>query len=306
MEEHQLINLEYSGVKVLLPNIEYFIEKIKNDELIRFLRVNHGFIDGIHHAYPIYSNFEKDFRNKNYDRIADSIIKAYLDKQWGLKYFHNISDDLKLYISNLIRLLREYDDVNNKIDIAISLGVGLNQFWGIHEKNHPLQKSRTEFSHVLDKVVNKKFFYSGIVKHYTITDEIYKLFELIESKNYNVVFLGPDYFGKHKDTFEIKNWNFIEIPKRKALDNLDEYIDRISDINNSSDNKTIVFLQCGHIMSANIIERLIDTDISFFDIGRGFDIKIKEEFVGGNLATVCWTFLDEGHLKNYVKNLRNR
>lgn len=306
MSEHQLINLEYSGVKVLLPKIDYFIEKIKNDELIRFLRVNHGFIDGIHHAYPIYSNFELDFQNKNYDRIADSIIKAYSDKQWGLKYFHNISDNLKNYIANLIRLLREYDDISDKIDIAISLGVGLNEFWGIHQKEHPVQKSRTEFSHVLDKAVNRNFFYSGIVKHYTVTGEINKLFDLLKSKNYNIVFLGPDYFAKHKDVFGIKNWNFIEIPKRKALDNLDKYIDKISNINDSSDNKTMVFLQCGHIMSGNIIERLIETDISFMDIGRGFDILIKNEFTGGNLATVCWTFLDEGHLKRYINDLRKK
>jgi hypothetical protein len=304
MKNFKKIRLEYSGVKTLLPDIDYFLNKIENNEVIRFLRVNHGFIDGIHWAYPNLLEFDSDFENKRYDIIAKKIVDIYSNKQSGLAYWHSIDNFLVQTISDLMKLIREYDEISDKIDIAISLGVGLNEFWGVHNQHHPVQKGRTEFSHSLDKYIQTPFFYSGVLKHYTIKGEIHHLFKSLNNKNYNVVFLGPGYFGKHKNVFNIKNWNFIEIPRRDAMSDVGNYISQIYSINNSAYNPTIVFLQCGHIMAAHIIETMMDDNISFIDVGRSFDILIKEEFVNGDLALKCWTGLDMNHLNQYVDNLR--
>jgi hypothetical protein len=304
MNEIKKINLEYSATKTLLPDIGYFLDKLKNDEIIRFLRVNHGFIDGVHWGYENTLDFEKDFKEKKYELIAEKIVHGYYDKKWGLAYWHKLDDFLIKTVGDLIRLLREYEDVSEKIDIALSLGVGLNQFWGVHGESHPVQDSRTKFSHILGRTVNKNFFYSGIFKHYTIKGEINQLFEVLNDKDYNVIFLGPDYFGKHKNVFNIKNWNFIEIPLTDAMSNVEEYLSEINNIHEKSNKPSIVFLQCGHIMAANIIETMLDTDISFIDIGRSFDILIKEEFVDGNQSLKCWTGLNMKQLNEYVDNLR--
>lgn len=299
------INLEYTNIQTSIPTVDYFLNKIEDKETIKFLRVNHGFIDGIHYAYHNrYDEFINDFSAGNLMKIAKNIVFGYHDKQWGFSHFHNISFELETSVFNLLELLRNYDKISDRLDISLSLGVGLNEFWGVWNKEHPLQIGRSRFANVLTDLVDKQFFYSGVFKYLTIKDEIHSLFESINSKNYNVVFLGPERFSKYESIFNIKNWNFIQIPLKGAVSNVDNFVKDIRNIDNN-ENKTIVFLQCGHVIAGSIVKYLLNTDISILDIGRSFDILMKSEFIGKGQEVECWTGIDETQLKQHVDFIEN-
>ena len=236
------VNLEYTNIQTSIPKIDYFLNKIEKGEPIRFLRVNHGFIDGIHYAYHNrYNDFIEDFTKGDYLKVAKNIIFSYYDKQWGFSHFHKISFQLENSVANLLKLLRNYDELFDKLDISLSLGVGLNEFWGVWNKEYPLQIGRAKFADVLTNVVNRQFLYSGVFKYFTIKNEIPKLFNLLNQKNYNVIFLGPEKFGGYKDIFSIKNWDFIQIPIKGAVNHTDEFVDDIKNIDSKNSNKSIVF-----------------------------------------------------------------
>lgn len=299
------VNLEYTNITTSIPDINYFLNKIKNDEVIRFLRVNHGFIDGIHYAYHNrYDEFINDFSNGDYIKVAKNIVFGYYDKQWGFGHMHNISFELENAVANLLKLLRTYDELKGVLDISLSLGVGLNEFWGVWDKEYPLQVGRGKFADTLTNIVSTQFFYSGVFKYFTIKGEISKLFNLLNSKDYNVVFLGPERFGRYQNIFGIENYHFIQIPIKGAVSHIDSFTNDIVEINNNH-KKTIVFLQCGHVISASIIDRLMNTDISVLDIGRSFDILMKHEFIGKGQEVECWTGIDENQLIRHVDFIEN-
>jgi hypothetical protein len=301
------INLEYTNIPTYIPTLEYFLNKIDSGETIKFLRVNHGFIDGIHYAYDgRYSDFIDDFKQKDYVKIAKNIVYGYYDKQWGFSHMHGkISFEVENAASNLIELLANYDKLYDKLDIALSLGVGLNEFWGVWDKDHPLQIGRGKVADVITSNTKNKFLYSGVFKYLTIQHKLPKIFESLNKNNYNVVFLGPEKFGGYNDMFGVKNGNFIQIPFRGAIKNIGQFIKDIKRIDSTNSNKTMVFLQCGHIISASIIKEFLNTDISILDIGRSFDILMKDEFIGKGQGIEDWTGIDERLLVEHVKNIEN-
>ena len=296
-------NLEYTDILALLPSIDFFLDKIKKNELIYFLRVNHGFVDAFFYAYPDYEVLEDDLRNKRYEIIADKLRSSYLVKGLGATGWYGNSPKYAEYASILIKFLVENKSISNKLDIGISLGVGLNTHWGVWPKTKPKQVARSKFAETLRKVTGHTYFYSGVLKHYTITREIYRMFELLNTLDYDVIFLGPKYFQKHKEALNIKNFHFVEIPLQNSIDITEEFIDKVKEI--KSDKPAILFTQCGPVISAKIIQELMQTEISVIDVGRSFDLLIKEEFAKGGAAEKCWTVLNESKLNEYVYNLRN-
>ena len=68
-------NLEYTNIPVLLPDIDFFLNKIENNEPFHFLRANHGIIDLIHLGYPNLSEFENLFLLQDYETITEKMIK---------------------------------------------------------------------------------------------------------------------------------------------------------------------------------------------------------------------------------------
>lgn len=299
------VNLEYTNIPVLLPDIDFFLNKIESNEPFQFIRVNHGYIDSFHYAYNDYDILKKELIDGNYKNISKKLLDSFDDKEWGTSHWHGKRNLIWFeYSTILIDMLINPKKFSSNLDIGISLGVGLNTHWGVHYETHPVQLSRAKFAKILTEVSSYNYFYSGVIKHYTIKKETNKIFELLNLMNYDVIFLGPKYFEKHKNSFSIKNFNFIEIPIAKAINQTEEYIEQIVKIKKNTSNPVILFTQCGPVMISKIIYELVNYDIKIIDVGRSFDILIKEEFVNGNLAEKCWTFLDESHLNNYVDNLR--
>jgi hypothetical protein len=301
------VNLEFTNIPTNIPSIDYFLDKINNGDTFQFMRMNHGFVDTFRLTYKNWHKLKPHLQEKRYDEIAGYIGNVYRagGKDLGLGSWHNHSEKQTEYIKNLVEFVFEYDNLPNKIHIGISLGVGLGTHWGVWQEHTDVQQHRSKFANILNDLVNKRFYYAGIVKHYTIENEWGRMFKLLNDKKFNVVFLGPETFGEFDKYWYIKNFHHIQIPRIGAIHKIDEYINTIKSIDKNSENPTMVFSQVGHILSAKIVKEIMDTNIYYWDIGRAFDIKMKEKFQNGDTAFKCWTQLDMNGLKDYVKRIRN-
>ena len=302
-------NLEYTNIPVLLPDIDFFLNKIENNEPFHFLRANHGIIDLIHLGYPNLSEFENLFLLQDYESIAEKMIKASkIDVNAPLETYHRNSDIqfMKQKMSVFLKVLKEYKNISPKIEIGLSLGVGLHTHWGVWSHNHPYQLGRSSVASILHKNTTDNFYYSGVLKHFTIKNEIFQLFETLNNKNFLVIFVGRNYLNFYEDIFKIKNFKHIKIPNHGAINFIDDYIDEIKKSAESYEN-TIVLHSTGHILSFYIAHQLADTNIFGLDIGRSFDLLVKKFRIDNPDIPQCWiTHLDETGLNNYVNQVRQK
>lgn len=299
-------NLEYTNIPVLLPSIDFFLEKIQNNEPFHFLRANHGIIDLIHLGYSNLSEFETDFVNNNFDLIAQKMVNASSkDVNTPNQIWHKTASVNLIKEKTIIflKVLRDYKSISPKLDISVSLGVGLHTHWGVWAHNHPYQIGRTRTWEIVNKYKTDDFYYSGILKHYTIKREIFKLFEELNNNNFSVIFLGRNYLKLYESIFNIKNFYHIQIPNSGAINFIDDYVCEIKNIAEIREN-TIVIHSVGHLLSFYIAHELKDTNIFGLDIGRSFDLLIKSKMKEHSDIPRCWSTLDENGLNNYVNNLR--
>ena len=302
------INLEYTNIPVLFPLIDFFIENIRENKPFHFLRINHGVIDLIHLGYKDeLSKFEESFINDEFGIIADRMIKASaIDVNTPLEIYHKKSTELKDKIKVFLETLKYYKGLSNKLDLSVSLGIGLHCYDGVHAKNHPYQLGRTEVWKIVEKHKKDKFYYSGVLKHYTIKKEIYQLFEELNNKDFLVVWVGREYMKlfQNENIFNIKKFHHIKIPTRGAIEKVDDYIDEILELRKTNE-KIIVVHSIGHILSAYIANKLKDTDIFGLDIGRSFDLLVKNSneptLPKGWIYKRAWPYMIE-----WVDNLRKK
>jgi hypothetical protein len=302
-------NLEYTNIPVLLPPIDFFLEKIKSNTPFHFIRINHGIIDLIHLAFPNLDEFENLFVNNEFDLIAEKMVNASKqDVNTPLETYHrNTTKSLLVNKTSIfLQVLKNYKKISPKIDISVSLGVGLHTYWGTWGHTHPYQIGRTKVWSIIKKYESNSFYYSGVLKHYTITGEIFQLFEQLNENNFGVIFVGRDYLKLYETIFKVQKFHHIKIPNSGAINHIDDYISDIKNISTNYQN-TIVIHSTGHILSSYIAHELEGTNIFGLDIGRSFDLLVKSKINEHSDIPRCWvTQLDENGLKNYVTNLRNQ
>lgn len=301
------VNLEYTNIPTLIEPIEFFIDKIKNNEIFHFYKMNHGMLDSLWYAYENdYHILENLILERKYDVIANRIFESFNGVDWGLNYWHADTDKSKLlgYLSTFVRVASESKDIIPKLYTGLSLGVGLGLVWGVHDGPDPRQRGRTEIAKTLIKVNKNDFYYAGLFKHYTIKREIFRLFNTLNELDFEVIFLGPDYLRLYKDIFNIKNFHHVNIPVKGAAKNFEEYVNQTKEISNNTNKKSIVFHSCGQMLSAQLAYDLKDTDIWGVDIGRALDILIKDKYTTERTMFRCWTGLDEDNLNRYVDRVR--
>lgn len=296
------INLEYTQLPVLLPQINLFLENIESNKPFHFLRINHGIIDLIHLAYDDIKEFDSLFNENQFEKISEKIVlNSHKDVNNPFLAYHNNSKKLKEKLIIFFKVLKEYKQFNENLFISVSLGVGLNTFWGVYDKMHPYQIGRTKVWEIVNSYKKYDFYYSGCLKHFVIKDEIFLLFKKLNELDFNVVFLGPNYLKLYEQIFSIKNFNHIKIPTSGAIENIDSYVSQIKEL---SKNKTILFYSIGHLLSFYISHELKKYDIFIIDIGRSFDLLLKDKVDSETTMTRCWTFLDKNELVNYVNSIR--
>ena len=304
------IYLEHTNMMVDLPSIDFFLNKIENGESFQFIRANHGIFDLIYNGYRLnnndfkYNEFKTDLDSKNYTKIAENIYKtSNTEYNKLIERWHVNSEKLVPKLELFIKVFNEYKDISDKFHIGVSLGVGLNLFWGTFHKEHHFQKGRAGvFSQFYDKT-KYDYYYSGILKYLSVTDEIFKIFTTLNNYDYNVIFVGPDYMRLYKDKFKIENFHHIKIPFGGAINFVDEYIEKIKDI--SKTKKTIVFYSIGHILTFYMAHQLKDENIIGIDVGRSFDILIRDKVQSEPTLSQCWTNLNKEELKAHINRVRN-
>ena len=299
------VKLDGSDINLLFPTIDFFIEKIKNDEPFHFLRVNHGMIDKYAWRFtklkPNSLPFEKLIEwldNKDYQSISNELRK---DNTW---HYHLESKTLYNKLDTFIKVFHGYKDVSDKFHIGVSVGVGLDGIWGNLSNDDPLQRGRVK---CLKQIVNStphQYYHSGIFRHMSIMGENKKFIEKLNEFGYEIVFMGPEYIRHFGERLSVNNFTHIQTPTRKAMDLYDDYINQILEIRKK--NKVILFHTSGHIASAYIADKLKDTDIFGFDIGRSFDWIVKDLVESEvTLAGDWFKTLDERRMKEHIKRLRN-
>ena len=302
------VNLEYTKIPTLLEPIEFFIDKIRNEEVFHFYKINHGMLDSIWYGYENeYKYLETLLLEKNYDVVAEKIYQSFNGVDWGLNYWHGNTDKSKIlsYLCTFLKVLCESKDIHPKIHTGLSLGVGLGLVWGVYDGPYPQQVGRTEVAKTILNVNKNEFYYAGLFKHYTIKREIFRLFRVLNELNFEVIFFGPNYLRLYKDVFNIQKFHHIDIPVRGAAENFEQYVNEIKEIHKNTENKTIVFHSAGQMLSAQLVYDLKDTNIWGIDIGRALDILIKDKFATEPTMYRCWTGLDEGSLNRYVDMVRS-
>jgi len=300
------INLEGSGVRVLNPDVDFFIDKLQKKEPFKYLKICHALFDGIFSAYKDnLDDFKKLLDEENYEQIGKDIaISKKADLEMGISFWHDKANDVSTKYETTIKVLHQYKNLSENILIGLSLGVGLGNFWGTWPHNHRIQVGRRQIAGMLDNDSYDNYFYAGLFKHYTIKNEIYKLFRKLNEFNYNVGFFGPTYFSRFKEVFNIQNFTHLEIPVVGAIKNLDGEVERIREFGNKNDNPSVVFLQCGATMACSIVDILKDDNITLIDVGRSFDLLIKDEVNEHDTMWQCWTGLSEAGLNEYVNKTR--
>jgi|TARA_B110000908_G_scaffold11331_1_gene13361 hypothetical protein len=304
------IHLEYSDMVVNLPSIDYFIDRIKAGGTFQFVRANHGIFDLIYNAYRLnnddfnYNEFKSDLHSKNYAKISEKVINSSNTEYNKLiQRWHTNSEKVVDKLAVFLKVFNEYNDISDKFHIGVSLGVGLNEFWGIWQREHPFQRGREA---VFREFYNKRkydYYYSGVLKYFSVTGEVSKIFTTLKECDYNVIFVGPDYMRLYKDKLNIENFHHINIPIGGAINFVDEYIEKIKDI--SKIKKTIVFYSIGHILTFYMAHQLKDENIIGIDAGRSFDILLKDKVQTEPTLTECWTKLDKEQLKAHINTIQN-
>jgi len=303
------ICLEYSDMMVNLPSIDFFLDKIENNESFQFLRANHGIFDIIYNGYRTdnvfnYNEFKYDLNAKNYNKISQ-LVFTNSNKEYHRVFSHWHNDNKKLIdkFEIFLKVFNEYNDISDKFEIGVSLGVGLNLFWGVWHKEHHLQIGRTDVFKSFYESRYYDYHYSGVLKYFSVTGEIFQLFDTINKNDYNVVIVGPDYMRLYEGVLDIRNFNHINIPTSGAIDFVDGYIEQIKNI--AKFKKTIVFYSIGHILTFYMAYHLKDENIIGIDIGRSFDILLKDKLTTEPTLTECWINLNKEDLKGHINRVRN-
>lgn len=303
------IHLEYSDMMVNLPSVDYFIDKIKTGEPYQFLRTNHAIFDLIFTAYNTngifnISEFKIDLDSKNYKKIADNVYK-FSGGEYNntFQVYHKNSTKLIDKFETYLKVFNEYKDISDKFDIGVSFGVGLNLFWGVFDRQHPIQRARTQIFNIFYEKSKSEYYYSGVIKYFSVTGEVFQMFHTINNNDYNVVFIGPDYMRLYKDKLNIKNFHHINIPTSGAIEFVDTYIDTIKQL--SKTKKTIVFYSIGHILTFYMAHQLKDENIIGIDIGRSFDILLKDKLGIEPTLHECWINVNTEDLKGHINRVRN-
>lgn len=303
------VKLPQTKIEVYLPEIDFFIDKIRKNESFHFLRVNHGILDAIGVAFNDTEEFFDYLRTCNYEMIADRMLdsgfykRTYNEKGKHVNvvwHYHRDATTIKEKLISFFRMLNEHE-LSSRIHVGISVDVGLDDLWGRWAENDPRQIKRTEIATKL--AASNEFYHSGVLKHYCIANELPLLFNAINEEEYNVVFMGPSYLRKYKNAFAIKNFYHVETLREGAIDVYDKYIDRLLKI--SETRKTVVFYASGHIISAYLAEKISDSNIIGIDIGRSFDWTLKSIASQEPSMYNCWITVPDESLINYVKRIRS-
>lgn len=290
--------IKESGVTLLVPSYNYFVDKIKNEEQFNYSRAQHGEWDSLVEVYPNVDSILTDISNQNWKELSKRISKSAGYKTWH----HPINSNVLTKFENHYKVIYE----NNKLLPDLHLGVTNDFGFGdIFRKRGRTKVNYEKRIPILTKFTENstKLYHAGIPRHMGIMNESYDFFSKLNDLDSTVIVVGPSYMSLFESEFNIKNFYQISTPHKGAIHLLDNIVE---DILSYSKNKkrVIVISSLGSTITTNLALELKDTGISSFDVGRGFDWnlkKYKNKFpeLGG-----MWLNHSEDGFVRYIKSIR--
>lgn len=227
----------YKNLIVQLPSINFYIEKIKKDNL-KFIKINHAF----------------------WDLLAGDgrILKSYValhDKQLIKEDFEIIK---KIHKTNIIFA------VNPK-------GGPINTKEQILDSNQRLIKS----SNTLLNIIPKNFIphHAGVWKIESRKNNLVSFFETIN--RYEVVIVGLQHLSEIKHTCKIENFKHYVLNMKSSLkENRYKVLDDLTSLCQGL-NKKVILLQAGDLLATWLVYNLaVEKQVqncSVIDMGRSLD-----------------------------------
>ena len=235
-------------VKIYYPNLDFFLEKIKNLEYFSMIRFADWWWEGLLRAFnKIDPSFDimKDNINLN-NSLIKKIGQHFVDV--GKNHPYNAS--LPIMIEN----------------VRITIGeCPSNLFFTVKAdelKRRYLVKKLT---------LNDEFLYAHSWRNFATTGEIHRLFE--ENSNYHFIMIGPFFYKNFGKKLSLNKFSFVEIDERNGCANVDATISKIINMRQAIKNQKVICLFSAGGMSPYIITKLhkLLNNTFLIDVGRALD-----------------------------------
>ena len=254
------------SIKVALPSVDFWINKIKNKEHFHFVKCNHGLYDHLHSSYAKENSIRPIPFPKNSEEAVPILFKRIDKWNKNVKY-----DIYKKSIDALYTDLRNRENKNLFVGISDSNGFA----WIIKRNKTGHASTFNTMCTMIDKN-SRPYIHGGIIRQYTVKEEINNLFKEFEKEENNVIIVGPKYCENYK--CKIKNFKMVTIPHINALNNFEEIVNSINKkIDKSKHN--IILASCA-VMSFLLSQRFRNNNQcyhTFIDVGRAFDHYLKDK-----------------------------
>lgn len=294
--------VDSGNVKVLYADHEYFINKLKNKEQFNYTRVQHGILDLLIETYNREVPTLLDaIQNERWIDIATNVIKH---NNRIIQVWHKSSESLLNEFASSYRIIYENSSLVPNLHLGVSAGVGfgMNAHGNLPESN-AMQQYRAK---VLETLTQKspKLYHGGLSRHMGVMGDTFDFFNKLNDIGVDVLIYGPQYMKEYKNVFNIKKFHHLPIPDYGAIHQINKAFPTMIEYCSKLENPLIINC-CGHTISLLLAYNLKDTNISNFDIGRGFDWSLKDYVLKNTDIKNPWLTQPEHLLREYVNKIRN-
>lgn len=261
MKTNVVLLQKEASIKVALPRIEFFIDKLQKNEKFIYLKINHGFFDRlvaskkiqrkhggkvdvktlIKNMYPARGPYHIKVSKDIYDRLVHNQFKYFFDKKYNYVYL-GISDS--------------------------------NGMKGSQDPGNGASKQRINF---IEEIMNLSYrdfcIHGGRIRHWAINGQAQKLFTELNKEKYNVILIGPKYMKEYSSLLDFNS--HVVIPPISAGTQIDDIIQRT--INQLKSNKENVVLGSTALLGFTIADIHKKHNLTYIDIGRSFDYLVKDK-----------------------------
>lgn len=235
--------------EVAIIPVDFWVEKIKNGENFKWVKVNHGIFDMMSRIPNIH--------NLNSKEIGV--------KMFPIRHFNNRGVPQNTYIDiidKFISNIRNYDNIPSNYYIGVSDSNGLNI--------PPNQNRHKTVMGIINNNNKRTLLHGGLIRRYVVSNDIFKLLNAVKENGYKIHVIGPGHCTHYKKF--LGEFTHINIPKANALGNLDKIVKQSKE---SLSGKDIFFtsLTTGTFL---FIDKFKEENTTIIDIGRAFDYLIKD------------------------------
>ena len=274
------LNRHYGDLRVALPPIEFWVDKIKNKKHFHFVKVNHGFFDHLTRAAQI--KLGANVRGRDIKWSPDLFFQGGRE---AANYMHKVPH---MYHSQVHPTLYAkavqalYGDVRNrKKNVYVGISDSNGIAWAKQRGKIGFKKTYSALMSVVNKEPQRPYLHGGLFRHYTVANELSDFVKELKKPKNNVIMVGPNYCKRYQK--HIGKFQHVEIPYTNALNELEKIVFECNKkIKPSKHN--IILGSCALIsfILARRFRSKGEIHHTFIDVGRSFDYLIR------NLVNQPW------------------